>query len=334
MVEGLRKDYGTVRAVDGVSFQVRRGEIYALLGPNGAGKTSTVEILEGHRRRSGGSVRVLGFDPGAGDRHFRERAGIVLQSGGMDAELTVREMVSLFASFYTRLRDVAETIEQVGLAAKRRARVRTLLNACYVTVITSMVLAREEGMLKRLRGTPLPAWGYLAGRFGSAFVTSVIASGVIIATGVAFFRVSIVWHALGYFAAAAFLGIACFFLVGAAVTTVVPKTDTALPIAFGTMLPLAFISGVFFPVSHPPAWLHHLASAFPVTPIAQAMEDCFNPATQSWPMPASGLLVVLGWSAAAIAVIALAFRWEPSPAPAARGLGRSPRSAGRPRHGL
>src|SRR5512135_1775966 len=126
VVEELRKDYGEIRAVDGVSFQVRRGEIYALLGPNGAGKTSTVEILEGHRRRSGGSVRVLGFDPGAGDRHFRERVGIVLQSGGMDAELTVREMVSLFARFYARPRDVAETIEQVGLAAKRRARVRTL----------------------------------------------------------------------------------------------------------------------------------------------------------------------------------------------------------------
>jgi ABC-2 type transport system ATP-binding protein len=85
VVDGLCKEYGKVRAVDGVSFQVRRGEIYALLGPNGAGKTSTVEILEGHRRRSGGSVRVLGFDPGAGDRNYRERVGIVLQSGGLGA---------------------------------------------------------------------------------------------------------------------------------------------------------------------------------------------------------------------------------------------------------
>jgi hypothetical protein len=62
------------------------------------------------------------------------------------------------------------------------------------------------------------------------------------------------------------------------------------------------------------------------------MEDSFNAATQSWPMPLSGLLVVLGWSAAAIVVIALAFRWEPGPAPAARGLGRSPRNASLPRH--
>ena len=126
VVDGLCKEYGKVRAVDGVSFQVRRGEIYALLGPNGAGKTSTVEILEGHRRRSGGSVWVLGFDPGAGDRRFRERVGIVLQSGGIDAELTVWEMVSLYAGLYARPRDVAQTIEQAGLTAKRRAKARTL----------------------------------------------------------------------------------------------------------------------------------------------------------------------------------------------------------------
>jgi len=198
-----------------------------------------------------------------------------------------------------------------------------LLNACYVTAITSIVLAREEGILKRLRGTPLPAWTYLLGRSGSAFVTSVIAVGVIIATGVVFFDVHIVWHAIGYFAAATCLGIACFFLLGVAVTTMVPKAETALPVAFGTMLPLAFISNVFFSVSRPPAWLHDLASAFPVAPIARAMEACFNPATRSWPMPVSELLVVLGWSAVAIVVIALSFRWEPGSAPAARGLGRS-----------
>ncbi|HUK70580.1 MAG TPA: ABC transporter ATP-binding protein [Streptosporangiaceae bacterium] len=126
VVERLCKDYGRLRAVDGVSFEVRRGEIYALLGPNGAGKTTTVEILEGHRKRTSGSVRVLGLDPGAGGRRFRERIGIVLQSGGIDAEVTVREIVTLYASFYARPREVAETIEQVGLTSKRRARVRTL----------------------------------------------------------------------------------------------------------------------------------------------------------------------------------------------------------------
>ena len=125
-VAGLCKDYGRLRAVEGVSFRVGHGEIYALLGPNGAGKTTIVEILEGHRRRTCGSVRVLGFDPGAGGRGFRERTGIVLQSGGVDAELTVGEIVGLYASFYARPADVADTIGRVGLGGKRRARVRTL----------------------------------------------------------------------------------------------------------------------------------------------------------------------------------------------------------------
>ncbi|GAB3888496.1 ABC transporter ATP-binding protein [Kibdelosporangium lantanae] len=119
-------DYGANRAVDDLSFQVRRGEIYALLGPNGAGKTTTVEILEGHRRRTAGSVRVLGVDPAHSDRRWRERVGIVLQSGGMDAELTVSELVELYGGFYAHPRDVAETIDRVGLTDKARARARTL----------------------------------------------------------------------------------------------------------------------------------------------------------------------------------------------------------------
>ena len=190
-----------------------------------------------------------------------------------------------------------------------------LLNACYVTTVTSMVLAREEGILKRLRGTPLPAWTYLGGRSGSALVTSLVSVAIIIATAVAFFHVTIYWRAMGYFAAAAGLGMVCFFLLGVAVTMAVPKTDAALPVAYGTMLPLAFISDVFFPSVHAPHWLYDLASAFPVAPVARAMEASFKPATHAWPMPATGLLVVLGWSAAAAAVIALGFRWEPGPIP-------------------
>lgn len=188
-----------------------------------------------------------------------------------------------------------------------------LLNACYVTTVTSMVLAREQGILQRLRGTPLPAWAYLGGRSGSALVTSIVSVAVIIATAVMFFHVTIIWPAIGYFAAAAALGIMCFFLLGVAITTAVPKSDTALPVAYGTVLPLAFISDVFFSSVHAPHWLDNLASAFPVAPVARAMEAAFNPATHSWPMPASGLFVVLGWSAAAAVVIALAFRWEPGP---------------------
>jgi ABC-2 type transport system ATP-binding protein len=125
-VQDLHKAYGTVEAVAGISFAVAEGECFALLGPNGAGKTTTVEILEGYRSRSGGQVEVLGFDPELGQRDFRERIGIVLQSAGIDRQVTVSEVVTLFGSYYPRPRDPDEVIDLVGLGDKRDAWTRTL----------------------------------------------------------------------------------------------------------------------------------------------------------------------------------------------------------------
>ncbi len=125
-VSDLRKDYGQMRAVDGLSFTIEPGEVFALLGPNGAGKTTTVEILEGHRDRTSGDVQVLGFDPHSGGRAYRERIGIVLQEAGFDEEFTVWELVELQASLYRKRRDVREVIDLVGLADKAGARTKTL----------------------------------------------------------------------------------------------------------------------------------------------------------------------------------------------------------------
>src|ERR671914_1580724 len=125
-VEELRKDYGAQRAVRGISFSVRRGEVFGLLGPNGAGKTTTVEILEGFRGRTAGRVTVLGMDPGPRPVALRERIGIVLQSSGLYRHLTVREAVSHWAGFYDAPRDVAETIALSGLEAAAEQRTRTL----------------------------------------------------------------------------------------------------------------------------------------------------------------------------------------------------------------
>jgi len=125
-VRDLRKSYGAVDAVRGVSFRVARGEVFGLLGPNGAGKTTTVEILEGYRRRSHGEVAVLGHDPEIRDRHVQERVGIVLQSCGFYPRVTVREAVEHFSGIYPRPRDPAETIRLVGLEDKRDAYVRSL----------------------------------------------------------------------------------------------------------------------------------------------------------------------------------------------------------------
>ncbi|HKO27816.1 MAG TPA: ABC transporter ATP-binding protein [Solirubrobacteraceae bacterium] len=125
-VRELRKSYGEVEAVRGVSFEVLRGEVFCLLGPNGAGKTTTVEILEGYRERTAGDTRVLGMDPARGERELRDRVGIVLQQSGVQTDLTVAELIEMYSRYYSRHRPVDELIELVELGEKRDARARDL----------------------------------------------------------------------------------------------------------------------------------------------------------------------------------------------------------------
>src|SRR6188508_1103147 len=125
-VSDLRKSYGDVEALRGVSFEIAAGEIFGLLGPDGAGKTTTVEILEGYRERDGGSVTVLGEDPAQAGGAWRERIGVVLQSSSLYETLTVTEHLMLFAGFYEQPRQVGEVVELVGLEEKRDSRVSKL----------------------------------------------------------------------------------------------------------------------------------------------------------------------------------------------------------------
>ena len=111
----LHKSYGHVHAVQGIDFEVARGEVFGLLGPNGAGKTTTVEVLEGYRERTRGIVSVLGHDPGGRPRALREKVGIVLQSSGIYRHATPRELITHWAGFYPAARDVEEVIALAGL---------------------------------------------------------------------------------------------------------------------------------------------------------------------------------------------------------------------------
>ena len=125
-VENLVVDYGELRAVDRLDLDIASGEVYALLGENGAGKTSTIEVLEGLRTRTSGSVRVLGHDPADASRDLRDRIGIVLQSTGVERQITVAEAVALYGAVYRRPRPVGEVLELVGLGDRAEARCGTL----------------------------------------------------------------------------------------------------------------------------------------------------------------------------------------------------------------
>src|SRR5215208_6428745 len=121
VVRALRKRYGDVVAVDGLSLEVLRGECFGLLGPNGAGKTTTIEILEGLLAPDAGEVRVLGQDWARDAESLRPRIGITLQETHLFERLTVEEIVRLFRSFHPRGRDVDEVLRLVELEEKRRA---------------------------------------------------------------------------------------------------------------------------------------------------------------------------------------------------------------------
>jgi ABC-2 type transport system ATP-binding protein len=125
-VAHLRKAYGTLVAVDDVSFTVTEGEIFGILGPNGAGKTTAVECAIGLRRPDAGTIRLLGLDPHADREKIHEIVGVQLQSGALPAKLRVGEILEEYRSFYRDPADVGELLDVLGLAAKRGDYYRSL----------------------------------------------------------------------------------------------------------------------------------------------------------------------------------------------------------------
>jgi ABC-2 type transport system permease protein len=186
-----------------------------------------------------------------------------------------------------------------------------VVNACYMGVISSTTLARDEGILKRIRSTPLPPWAYMAGRLVAAGLVATLSAIVVVAVGTGVYGFQVVWSAIPSVLVTLGLAIFCFCALGLAVTVLVPAADSALPIAWGTILPLCFISDVFQPIDTAPGWLRAIASVFPLRPFADVLEAAFNPVVGSRTIQWGHLGVLAAWGLAAAVFALLAFRWEP-----------------------
>jgi len=143
----VRKAYGKRQILSGVSFEVRRGELFALLGPNGAGKTSTVEIIEGYRTADAGTVSVLGLDPAREGARLRPRMGLMLQEGGIDPRTTPREAIRLYARFYQNPEDPERLLAYVDLEQAANTRFRRLSGGERQRVAIARALVHEPRLL-------------------------------------------------------------------------------------------------------------------------------------------------------------------------------------------
>ena len=125
-VNNLFKSYGSIKAIDGINFDVKQGEIFGMLGPNGAGKTTTVEIIEGLRTPDSGKVTVLGIDALKNTRAVKQRIGVQLQTPALFPALNVQEIVNFFSSLYKRVLPTSEIIGMVSLDESRKVLVKNL----------------------------------------------------------------------------------------------------------------------------------------------------------------------------------------------------------------
>ena len=143
----VTKHYGDLTAVDGVSLEVRPGEIFGIIGPNGAGKTTFMECLEGLRRPTSGTIDVLGEDPSHPTKRWRERIGVQLQTAALPPKITVNEAMALFASLYSDPADTGQLLDELGIAAKGRSYVDKLSGGQRQRVFIALALVGKPDVV-------------------------------------------------------------------------------------------------------------------------------------------------------------------------------------------
>jgi ABC-2 type transport system permease protein len=182
-----------------------------------------------------------------------------------------------------------------------------VITATYTNLAMSVAMARDEGILKRMRGTPLPAWAYLAGRILHAVVIALLLVIIVAAFGAIFYGVAVPWTHLAELLLTLVLGAATFCALGLALTAFVPNADAAPAVVNATILPLLFISNVFIRLDGAPAWIDAVSGFFPVRHFADAMLDVYAGSGFAW----SDLGLMAAWGVAGILIALRSFSWEP-----------------------
>jgi ABC-2 type transport system permease protein len=185
----------------------------------------------------------------------------------------------------------------------------SVISATMQSLAMSLVIAREDGRLKRGRGTPMPAWVFIAGRIGNSIVVALLMLALIAAIGDLLYGVGIPWGRLPAIVLALVVGAAAFCCLGIALTAAIPSQDAAAPIVNALLLPLYFLSGVFIPDDQLPSGVIHFADAFPIRHFFEAFFDAYvrGGTAVSW----DNLAVVAIWGAVGAFLAIRYFRWTP-----------------------
>jgi ABC-2 type transport system permease protein len=186
------------------------------------------------------------------------------------------------------------------------------VTACYMSVVSTTVVSREQGILKRLRSTPLPPWLYLAAKVATVALVAFVSSVTVIAVGAGVYGFHLNWGAVPAALLVWVIAVVSFSALGLAVTTLVPRAEAALPVAWGSMLPLCFVSDVFQPIDGAPEWLRAVASSLPLRPFADELESLLGPRGAPVALNSRHLEVLALWGVVAIVFALASFRWQPS----------------------
>jgi ABC-2 type transport system permease protein len=187
----------------------------------------------------------------------------------------------------------------------------SVISATYTNIAMTVVFSRDEGLLKRLRGTPLPSLSYLVARILQAMGITLVLVVIVVAAGTLIYGAELEAEKVPWLIVSLLAGSACFCALGLAITGFVPNADAAPAVINASILPLLFISNVFIPTADAPSWMNDLASLFPVVHFADSLIAAFNPFEPGSGFDLKHLLVLLGWTVAGVAISARYFSWEP-----------------------